>query len=78
MKITDISLKNKTGVFVLLFLIVVGGFVSYVNLPIESFPDITQPVVIVSVSYLGVAPADMDEAGRAVRSETTAQSLTIR
>ncbi len=60
MKITDLSLKYKTAVFVLLFLIVVGGFAAYINLPIESFPDITQPVVFVSVSYLGVAPADME------------------
>lgn len=60
MKITNLSLNNKTSVFVLLFIVIIAGFVSYQNLPVESFPQIKQPVVIISVPYLGVAPSDME------------------
>jgi multidrug efflux pump len=60
MKISDWSLSHKTSVFVLLFIVIIAGFVSYANLPVESFPQIKQPVVIVSVPYIGVAPSDME------------------
>ena len=53
-------LHHKISVFVLLFIVIVAGFVSYVNLAVESFPQIKQPVVIVAVPYLGVAPGDME------------------
>lgn len=60
MKITNISLSYKTSVFVLLVLVVIIGLASYINLPVESFPDIKQPVVFVSAPYPGVAPTDME------------------
>jgi CzcA family heavy metal efflux pump len=60
MKITNWSLLHKTSVFVLLFIAVIAGFVSYVGLPVESFPQIKQPFVIVAVPYVGVSPADME------------------
>ena len=53
-------LHHKISVFVLLFIVIIAGFVSYVNLAVESFPQIKQPVVIVAVPYLGVAPGDME------------------
>lgn len=60
MKVTNISIAHKTSVFVLLFIVVVGGLVAYSQLPVESFPQIKQPVVIVAAPYLGVAPSDME------------------
>ncbi|KAA3596067.1 MAG: AcrB/AcrD/AcrF family protein [Calditrichaeota bacterium] len=60
MKITDISLKSVTSIFVLLFIIVVAGLKTYSGLPVENFPDIKQPVVIVAAPYVGVSPSDME------------------
>jgi CzcA family heavy metal efflux pump len=60
MKITQWSLNHKTSVFVFLAIIILAGFSAYVNLPVESFPQIKQPVVIVAVPYLGVSPSDME------------------
>ncbi|GAB4375937.1 MAG: efflux RND transporter permease subunit [Calditrichia bacterium] len=60
MKISNWSLNHKTAIFVLLFIVTVAGIVSYTNLPVESFPQIKQPVVYVAVPYLGVSPADME------------------
>lgn len=60
MKITNISLSHKISVFVLLALVVIMGVGAYINLPVESFPDIKQPVVFVAAPYPGVAPSDME------------------
>ncbi len=60
MKITNISLSHRTTIFTLLVIIVIGGLIAYNNLPVESFPDIKQPVVIVAAPYVGVAPSDME------------------
>lgn len=60
MKITNLALSLKTSVFVSLVIVTILGLTSYVNLPVESFPDIKQPVVFVAVPYVGVAPADME------------------
>jgi multidrug efflux pump subunit AcrB len=60
MKIVDHAVDRSTTVFVALILIVVIGLRSYVVLPREAEPDIQIPFVIVSTSYQGVAPADME------------------
>ncbi len=60
MKITNVALSLKTSVFVSLVIVTILGLTSYLNLPVESFPDIKQPVVFVAVPYVGVAPADME------------------
>ncbi|RMG64075.1 MAG: efflux RND transporter permease subunit [Calditrichaeota bacterium] len=60
MKITNWALSHKTSVFVFLWIAIIGGLVAYSNLPVESFPQIKQPVVVVAAPYLGVAPSDME------------------
>jgi CzcA family heavy metal efflux pump len=60
MSLINWFLDHKISVFVLLIIVVLAGFISYVNLAVESFPQIKQPVVIVAVPYLGVAPSDME------------------
>ena len=60
MKITNWSLSHKTSIFVLLVIVVIAGLASYTALPVESFPQIKQPVIIVAVPYVGVAPSDME------------------
>ncbi len=60
MKITNFALKHRTSIFVLIFIIAVAGLVAYLNLPLESWPDVTQPVIFVAVPYPGVAPSDME------------------
>jgi multidrug efflux pump len=59
-KITNFALKHRTSIFVLIFIIAVAGLVAYLNLPLESWPDVTQPVIFVAVPYPGVAPSDME------------------
>ncbi len=60
MKITDVSIDNRTSVFILIFIIVLTGITSYVNLPREASPDVQIPLVIVSTPYFGVSPEDIE------------------
>ncbi len=60
MNITEIALKNRLSTFVLMFIVIVLGFQSYIKLPKESSPDIKIPYIIVSTPYFGVSPEDME------------------
>jgi multidrug efflux pump subunit AcrB len=60
MIISDAAIKNRTTVFVFMLLIVVAGAVSYVNLPRESSPDVTLPMVMITTAHVGVAPEDIE------------------
>ncbi|ELR72354.1 RND multidrug efflux transporter [Fulvivirga imtechensis AK7] len=58
--LTTFSLKNRNTVFFLLFLIVVMGISSYINLPKDSYPEVEQPMVYVGTSYPGNSPVDIE------------------
>jgi len=60
MIVSDLSIKNKTSVFVLTGLIILMGLTAYFSLPRESAPSITIPIIIVATPYIGVSPADME------------------
>ena len=60
MLITDAAVKNRTTVGVLVVLIVVMGVSSYVTVPREAAPDVPTPFIIVSTSYRGVSPQDLE------------------
>ncbi len=58
--LTTLSLKNKTTVYVITILIVVMGILTYLTLPKESFPEISQPIVYVGTPHPGNSPVDME------------------
>ncbi len=60
MKLWNLAVDNRVAVYILVFIIVLFGFDSYMGLPREAAPDITIPLIIVSVPYPGVSPADME------------------
>lgn len=56
----DASLaRTRTMVTLLLFLLVAGVH-TYLTIPKESDPDITIPVIYVSVSHEGISPEDAE------------------
>jgi multidrug efflux pump len=60
MLLTDVAIKNRTTVAVLgLIIILLGGY-SYMTLPREAAPDIPIPYVMVTTTYEGVSPEDME------------------
>jgi len=58
--LTTISLKNKITVYVLTLLVVVIGLLTYLTLPKESFPEVSQPIVYVGTPHPGNSPIDME------------------
>ncbi|MEN8192851.1 MAG: efflux RND transporter permease subunit [Bacteroidota bacterium] len=60
MKITDVSIDNRTSVFILIFVIIIAGISSYISLPREASPDVQIPLVIVATPYFGVSPEDIE------------------
>ncbi len=60
MKITDLSISNRTAVIVLTLALSVGGLVSYVTLPKESQPQIEFAQIIVTTIYPGASPSDVE------------------
>ncbi|TAL68887.1 MAG: efflux RND transporter permease subunit [Bacteroidetes bacterium] len=59
-KPTNWAIENKIPVYILAISIIVMGFVSYVNLPKEQFPDIVIPTIVVQTIYPGTTPADIE------------------
>ncbi len=60
MNITKFSIKHSTSIFILFLLLVYMGYNSIKTIPIELFPDVQQPMIIVSTIYKGVSPEDME------------------
>ncbi len=60
MKISDMAIDRRTTVYVLLVLIFVSGLYSYWVLPREDNPEVIIPIILVTTTYEGVAPADME------------------
>ena len=54
------AVDNRVTVYILSAIIVFMGTMAYRSLPREAAPDITIPLVIVSVPYVGVSPSDVE------------------
>ena len=59
-KITNLSLKNKTTVFILTALLTLFGIFSYKSMPKSLYPDIVMPTIMVQTIYPGNSPADIE------------------
>lgn len=60
MKLTEITLKNRTAIIVLTAILIIAGAYSYSTIPKESNPSIEIPIFIVNTIYPGISPADME------------------
>ena len=60
MLLSDIAIRNRTTVGVLIAVILVFGTYSYLALPRESSPDIPIPYIVISTTYEGVSPEDLE------------------
>jgi multidrug efflux pump len=60
MKLTELTLKNRTVIVVLTAILVIAGAYSYSSIPKESNPSIEIPIFIVNTIYPGISPSDME------------------
>lgn len=59
-RLTTLALKNRNTIFLLAFVILLFGGISYKSLPKELFPDIVIPTILVQTTYPGNAPIDIE------------------
>ncbi len=58
--LSSLSVKNSTSVFILTAIIIVVGFLTYVGLSKEQYPEISLPTVYVNTIYPGNSPVDIE------------------
>ncbi len=58
--IVSFSLKNKFFIFFLTALLLVAGIISYVNIPIEAFPDVTNTQIIIITQWEGRSAEEVE------------------
>ncbi len=54
------AIKNKPVVFLLLAMILIGGFTAYNTMPRENFPEVVIPTIFVGTVYPGNSPSDIE------------------
>jgi multidrug efflux pump subunit AcrB len=58
--ITTFAIKNRTSVYIFTLLMCIMGVIAYLGMPRESYPEIVQPTIIVSLVYPGNSPKDIE------------------
>ena len=60
MIVSDWSVKNRVVVVMFCIAVSVAGLLAYKAMPLEAFPEITIPYMLISTTYKGVAPVDVE------------------
>lgn len=60
MKLHEISVKRPVAVLMCVLIVLMLGGVSLSKIPVDLMPDINLPIAIVSTSYSGVAPQEIE------------------
>lgn len=61
MKLSEIAVKRPITVLMMVFIILIMGFVSFTKIPLDLMPEIEIPIAVVSTSYSGVGPQEMEK-----------------
>ena len=59
-KVSTWGIKNPTPVALLFLALIIAGVGGFMTMPIKNFPEVSFPVVTVSVSQNGAAPSEME------------------
>src|SRR6478609_2458202 len=79
------SLKNKFFTFFWVGILVISGAISYINIPIEAFPDVTNTQIIVVTEWNGRSAEEIERfvttpieiAMNSVQRKTNVRSITM-
>ncbi len=61
MNISNFSIKRPIFTMVTMFLVIILGFVSLMNIPLKLIPEINPPVGVVVANYFGASPNEVSE-----------------
>lgn len=79
------SLKNKLFTFFWVSILVIAGWISYTNIPIEAFPDVTNTQIIIVTEWNGRSAEEVERfvttpveiAMNSVQSKTNVRSISM-
>lgn len=79
------SLKNKLFTFFWVGLLIISGWISYLNIPIEAFPDVTNTQIIIVTEWNGRSAEEVERfvttpieiAMNSVQKKTNVRSITM-
>ncbi|WP_343307638.1 CusA/CzcA family heavy metal efflux RND transporter [Chitinophaga niabensis] len=83
--IVGFSLKNKFFIFFMLAVLTVGGVVSFLNTPIEAFPDVTNTQIVIVTEWNGRSAEEVERfvttpieiSMNGVQKKTSVRSITM-
>lgn len=58
--IISFSLKNKAFTFIWVAILAVAGFISFKNMPIEAFPDVTNTQIVIITQWDGRSAEEVE------------------
>jgi len=62
MTLSDISIKNPVFAWILMFGLLIFGFIGLMGMGISQLPDVDYPVITISVNWAGASPVTMESA----------------
>jgi len=79
------SLKNRVFTFIWISILVIAGFISFQNMPIEAFPDVTNTQIIIVTEWNGRSAEEIERfvttpieiAMNSVQKKTSVRSITM-
>ncbi|MBL7922203.1 MAG: efflux RND transporter permease subunit [Bacteroidia bacterium] len=83
--IITFSLKNKLFTFFWVGILIIAGWISYINIPIEAFPDVTNTQIIIVTEWNGRSAEEVERfvttpieiAMNSVQRKTNVRSITM-
>jgi len=83
--IVGFSLKNRFFIFFMTAVLVIAGVVSYINTPLEAFPDVTNTQIIIVTEWNGRSAEEVERfvtvpievAMNSVQRKTNVRSITM-
>ena len=60
-RLSSWSIDNKMTVFVITFIILIGGYSSYTSMPREAFPEVVVPQIFISTVHPGNSAVDVEK-----------------
>lgn len=83
--IISFSLKNKLFTFFWVAILVIAGWISFINIPIEAFPDVTNTQIIIVTEWNGRSAEEVERfvttpieiAMNSVQRKTNVRSITM-
>ena len=60
MILSEISIRRPVFALVLSILITIFGLICFLRLPIRELPDVSRPLVSISITYTGASPEVME------------------